>query len=60
MIFVAQAVKQTGSPDEEVSDIQWFDLDKLPPAEMMAFDHGEDIDLYLKYLKENFVLPKLG
>lgn len=60
MIFTAEALQQTGKSDEEVSHLQWFDLDKLPSPELIAFDHGESIGLYKKYLKENFALPLLG
>lgn len=58
IIFIADAVKQTGKSDEEVKKLEWFDLDKLPVE--IAFDHGDDIELYKKYLKENFSLPVLG
>jgi 8-oxo-dGTP diphosphatase len=57
MIFIANAVKQTGKSDEEVSRLQWFDLDQIPE---MAFDHGDSVELYKKYLKENFPLPVFG
>ncbi|VVA44178.1 conserved hypothetical protein [Candidatus Roizmanbacteria bacterium] len=60
IIFIANAVKQTGKSDEEVSHLQWFDLDKLPTKEEIAFDHGDAVELYKKYLKENFPLPVLG
>ena len=56
IIFIANAVKQTKTSDEEVSELQWFDLDKLPE---IAFDHGDAVDLYKKYLKEKFQLPVL-
>lgn len=57
MIFVADAVKQTGKSDEEVTRLQWFDLDKIPE---MAFDHGDSVELYKRYLKEKFSLPIFG
>ena len=60
IIFIAKAVKQTKTTDEEVIKLQWFDLDKLPTTEEMAFDHGEDLEMYIKYLKEKFALPVLG
>lgn len=60
IIFIANAVKQTGVSDEEVSHLQWFDLDKLPRKEEIAFDHGDSLELYKKYLKEEFPLPILG
>ena len=60
IIFIANAVKQIDKSYEEVSRLQWFDLDKLPAKEEMAFDHGSSIKLYKKYLKEKFPLPVLG
>ena len=60
IIFIANAVKQIGKSDEEVSRLQWFDLDKLPSKEEIAFDHGDSLELYKKYLKEEFTLPVLG
>ena len=59
-IFISDAVKQTGSSDEEVYHLQWFDLDKLPAKGQIAFDHGDSLELYKKYLKEKFPLPVLG
>lgn len=60
MIFTARAVKQIGAHDQEVKELKWFDLDALPNAEQIAFDHGEDIGLYLKHLKSPSNLPILG
>ena len=60
IIFIANAIKQIKTFDEEVSKLQWFDLDKLPPKEKMAFDHGDNLELYKKYSKEKFLLPVLG
>ena len=57
IIFIANAVKQIKTSDEEVNKLQWFDLDKLPPKDEIAFDHGDAIELYKKYLKEKFPLP---
>ncbi|MBI5123397.1 NUDIX domain-containing protein, partial [Candidatus Roizmanbacteria bacterium] len=59
IIFIAKAVKQIKTSDEEVTKLQWFDLDKLPSKEEIAFDHGDALELYKKYLKENFPLPVL-
>lgn len=59
-VFIAEAVEQTGKSDEEVSELEWFDLEKTPPKESMAFDFFEDIELYKKYLKEKFDLPLIG
>jgi len=57
MIFLADAIKQVGLPDEEVQELKWFDLDKLPEKDMIAFDHDENLKLYIQYLKKNIVLP---
>ena len=60
MVFIAQAIKQTGRSDEEVSELKWFPLNALPPMDQIAFDHGEDLSLYLKHLDSPKQLPILG
>lgn len=60
MIFTAKAVVQTGKHDEEVTELKWFPLDALPSAEQIAFDHGEDLELYRSYLSTSRPLPLLG
>ncbi len=60
-VYVAKAKEQIGkSDDEEVLSLQWFALDKLPKVEEIAFDHGENIELYKKWLREQFALPVMG
>lgn len=60
IIFVVDAIKQKGGSDEEVTELRWFSLDKLPPKEKIAFDHWENLELYKKYLKKPFPLPVWG
>jgi ADP-ribose pyrophosphatase YjhB (NUDIX family) len=60
MIFLAEAVKQNKIESEEVKELEWFNLNNLPVKEQIAFDHGEDIELYKKYLQEKFPIPVLG
>ena len=60
MIFIARAVRQIGKSDEEVKELKWFPLESLPPMDQIAFDHGEDLELYLKHLKSPSSLPILG
>lgn len=60
IVFIGKAIKQTGQPDKEMSEIKWFDLNNLPELYEIAFDHAENIDLYKKYKQENFSLPILG
>lgn len=59
-IFIAKAINRPGSHDAEVREVKWFPLDSLPPIDQIAFDHGEDLELYLKYLKVPMTLPILG
>lgn len=59
-IFIAKFGKQTPIQDEEVTQLKWFPLERLPPGEEIAFDHGENILLYKEYLKKNHPLPLLG
>jgi len=59
-IFIAKAIKQLKTSDQEVKELKWFLFDKLPPKDSIAFDHGDALEIYLKYLKENFHLPVLG
>jgi ADP-ribose pyrophosphatase YjhB (NUDIX family) len=60
IIFTAHLLKQTDRPNEEVTHLEWISLDNLPPMDEMAFDHGDNVVLYKKYLKEPFPLPLLG
>ncbi len=60
MVFVADAVKQVGVNDAEISELKWFSLDTLPPSDQIAFDHAEDLELYKKYLTSAHPLPILN
>lgn len=60
--FIIRPLKQVSKPDIESSQIEWVLIDELPKLEEFAFDHGETIKLYLKYLKyrkRKFSLPIL-
>lgn len=59
LVFIVEVEEKISEPDEEVSQVQWFDLYSLPPEEKFAFDHYETIQLYLQYLKRRFSLPVL-
>lgn len=56
-IYLAKPLKKVREADIESSETRWFDLDKLPSPDEFAFDHFEQIQLYLKYLKNPFPLP---
>jgi ADP-ribose pyrophosphatase YjhB (NUDIX family) len=56
-IFTVAVGKQIGKPDGEATEVKWFDLNSLPPRDQFAFDHFENIQLYLQHLKKPFTLP---
>jgi 8-oxo-dGTP diphosphatase len=59
-VYVCKAVKKTGNADWESDERRWFDLRSIPPPEKMAFDHIDNIRLYLKYLEKSVPLPFIG
>jgi ADP-ribose pyrophosphatase YjhB (NUDIX family) len=58
-VYFCDAGEKIGQPDGESTEQVWFSFDALPKEEEIAFDHYEDIELYLKYKKENFNIPFL-
>jgi 8-oxo-dGTP diphosphatase len=56
-VFFCTALEKEGKPDWESDERRWFSFDELPPEEKLAFDHPLNIELYLKYKRENFPLP---
>ena len=60
MIFIARATRQVGQNDSEIEELKWFDLNDLPPANEIAFDHGDDLALFIKHLASPRQLPILG
>lgn len=55
--YIFSANKQSVVKSEEVMEMKWFNLDKLPSKEEFAFDHYGELMLYKKYLKKQFPLP---
>ncbi len=49
--FVVELGEKTGDPDKESTETAWFDLDRLPPVDEMAFDHLAHLQLYKDYLE---------
>ncbi len=56
-IYTADANEKISHGNSESTEIKWFDLNNLPKREEFAFDHFEQIELYLKYQKKPFALP---
>lgn len=59
-IYIAQTNSDFKEGDEEVLKLEWFTLDQLPSKDQIAFDHGDDLELYKRYLSEKFPLPFIG
>ena len=55
--YLIKPIKKVTEHDHEISEVEWVDLDKLPPLDELAFDHGESIAQYLEYRKSKFPLP---
>lgn len=56
-IFLVKPLEKIGEHDGEVSEVKWFDFKNLPKNNEVAFDHYDNIELYLKYQKRQFDLP---
>lgn len=54
-VYVVKPLSQTGKPDTEVSGMQWFELDQLPPKNEFAFDHYQTIQNFKKNYTGNFL-----
>lgn len=59
-IYVAKTVSQKQVKDEEVRELRWFDLDKLPSDDQIAFDHSLALKLYKKHTSNPLQLPIFG
>jgi len=59
-VYLIEVKEKVAKPDNEISEVVWFDLDNLPKSEDIAFDHYENIELYLKYKEKSFPLPILN
>ena len=46
--FVVAPVARVGEPDQEQTAVEWIPIDRLPPLDTLAFDHGESVALYLR------------
>jgi 8-oxo-dGTP diphosphatase len=57
-VHFCNAGEKVGEADDESTEQKWFPLSALPPREEFAFDHYDNIELYLQYRKEAFPLPR--
>ncbi len=56
-VHAVRVTNKVGQPDNESTEIKWFDLNELPTKEDFAFDHYQMIHLYLDHLKTPKSLP---
>lgn len=56
-IYIVKPIKKEREPDHESTEVEWFNLNKLPAIETFAFDHYNIIKKYLVHKTEFFVLP---
>lgn len=56
-IFIVNIGEKVSGSDSEVQKVEWFNLGELPSKDQFAFDHFEDIELYINYLKNPQNLP---
>lgn len=59
-VYLVKPIANKLIKSTEVSQIKWFNLDKLPKNEDFAFDHYSTIQLYLKYRQNKHPLPLLN
>jgi ADP-ribose pyrophosphatase YjhB (NUDIX family) len=44
--FVVTPLEKSGEPDTESSRVEWIPIERLPPLDTLAFDHGDTIRSY--------------
>lgn len=49
IIFAAQALQKSGTPDDESSEQKWFPLKALPASDTLAFEFARVLDHYKKW-----------
>lgn len=59
-VYLIKPIKKTGDSDHEIKKTKWFDLDNLPKPKEIAFDHYDNIKLYLKYCQKSHLLPLIS
>lgn len=55
--FIVTPLQEVGKADKESTEVSWIPIEKLPPLNEFAFDHGESVELFLKYKKNPHPLP---
>lgn len=56
-IYLVRAYQQVQSPDYEVEEVRWFELDELPHPNEVAFDHYDSFRLLIEHKQNPHILP---
>ena len=59
-VFLVIVSEKTGSSDDEVQELKWFEFEKIPSGEEFAFDHHENVRLLKKHLQHPVNLPLMS
>lgn len=49
-VFTVKPIAKVGEPDDEVTALEWYPLEALPPQSEMAFDH---LNLIWEWIQQN-------
>jgi ADP-ribose pyrophosphatase YjhB (NUDIX family) len=58
--FQVKVAKKVGTHDFEIDSVHWLPINQLPPWSEFAFDHGDNLKLFIKFLKKPFPLPVIN
>lgn len=56
-VYLVSPIEKIGEKDWESTDVSWVPFSDLGPLDLMAFDHGETIQLYLEWKQKKHALP---
>ncbi len=60
IIFLVECGKKVADFDHETAELVWVDLNNLPTADKVAFDHLDSLILFNKYRAKKTPLPIVG
>lgn len=55
--FIVEPIAKVGEGDRESTAVSWVPVGELPPLADLAYDHGEAVELFLKYKATPFTIP---
>lgn len=58
-VYIVEVGDKVSERDDEMKELIWFELEKIPAEDEWAFDHYENVLLYREYVRSPYALPKL-